>query len=127
MTRLDERHLLRVVASKFFCQVIETAEMLDMQPAFNVLPLARAQQRECVILIDPRAGDDPPIAVIADPFDADLQVWLETVAGRALVYRLALPSDIQAYLSRQEESIRAIDSMIMMAHWIMLMARPWKV
>jgi general secretion pathway protein E len=112
ITCLEERHLLRVVASRFFYHIIETAEMLDMQPAFNVLPLARALQRECVILTNPRVGDDRPMAVIADPFDADLPVWLETVAGQSLEYRLALSSDIQAYLSRQEESIRAIDSMI---------------
>ncbi|MDP5239620.1 GspE/PulE family protein [Uliginosibacterium sp. 31-16] len=111
MTQLDQREVLRAVADKFHGRVIETAQMLDMQPAFDILPLARAQQRGCVVLRNQQDGVGP-VAVIADPFDADLQVWLESVAGVALEYRLALLSDIQAYLARQEESIRAIDSMI---------------
>ncbi|MBS1209428.1 MAG: ral secretion pathway protein GspE [Proteobacteria bacterium] len=111
MTQLDPREVLREVAGKFHCRVIETVEMLDMKPVFDMLPLARAQQRGCAILRNPVDGARP-LAVIADPFDADLQVWLESVAGTELEYRLALPSDIQAYLSRQEETIRAIDSMI---------------
>ncbi len=112
MTQMVPRDVLRAVAAKFFCRVIETAEMLDLKPAFNLLPLARAQQRGCVILRDVHEGIERALAVISDPFDADLQVWLESVANTKLEYRLALISDIQAYLSRQEESIRAIDSMI---------------
>jgi general secretion pathway protein E len=111
MTQLDQRDVLRAVAEKFHCSVIETAEMLDMKPAFEILPLARAQQRGCVVLRG-AVKRARPIAVISDPFDADLQVWLESVASTGLEYRLALLSDIQAYLARQEESIRAIDSMI---------------
>lgn len=111
MTQFEPRDVLRAVAEKFHMPIIETAEMLDMQPAFHVLPLARAQQRACAVL-NPSVPGAQPFAVIADPFDADLQVWLESMAGHSLDYRLALISDIQAYLARQEESIRAIDSMI---------------
>ncbi|UUZ55507.1 hypothetical protein LP419_07505 [Massilia sp. H-1] len=54
--------------------------------------------------------------VIADPFDLDLQTWIETQAharpGAPLLLRLALASDIQAYLSKQEESARAVDSLV---------------
>ncbi|MDO6385641.1 MULTISPECIES: GspE/PulE family protein [Uliginosibacterium] len=111
MSGLDAREVLRAVAAHFHFPVIETAHMLDLQPAFDLLPLGRAQQRGCVLMRDP-AKSTAVLAVLSDPFDEDLQVWLESSTGRALRYRLALPSDIQAYLSRQEESIRAIDSMI---------------
>lgn len=112
VTRLEARDVLRAVAAHFGCRVMETAEMLDCVAVFDLLPLARAQQRGCVLL-QPKAEDRKRLlAVIADPFDADLQVWLESVAERALEFRLALASDIQAYLSKQEESIRAVDSLL---------------
>jgi len=111
MTLLDTRDILSVLAARFHYPVIETSEMLDMLPAFDLMPLGRAQSRGCAVLRD---KDDPAqlIAVIADPFDADLQIWLESLTGRALRYRLALLSDVQAYLSRQEVSMRAIDGLI---------------
>ncbi|WP_018605183.1 GspE/PulE family protein [Uliginosibacterium gangwonense] len=112
MTKLDQREVLRTVAKRFSSTVIETTEMLDMKPAFEILPLARAQQRGCVVLHALKDGSSRLVAAISDPFDTDLQVWLDNLAGTALQYRLALQSDIQAYLSRQEETIRAIDSMI---------------
>lgn len=111
MTHLDQREVLRTVAKRFFYEVIETAEMLEMYPAFDILPLARAQQKGCVLLKE-SADAGGLVAVVSDPFDADMHVWLDTVASAAPTYRLALRSDIQAYLSRQEESIRAIDNMI---------------
>ncbi|MFA9439541.1 GspE/PulE family protein [Uliginosibacterium sp. sgz301328] len=108
LTGLPSRDLLRAVATRLRYAVIETADMLDCVPAFDVLPLARAQQRHCVLL---RQGE-AMIAAISDPFDADLQVWLESIAHRSLEYRLALEGDILAYLSKQEESMRAMDSLL---------------
>ena len=111
MTQLEPRLMLRAVAQHFHFEVMETADMLDLKPAFNLLPLGRAQQRGCVVL-RPLATGEPPLAVIADPFDADLQVWLENTTNSPLLYRLALLSDIQAYLTRQEESMSALDSLV---------------
>ena len=86
--------------------------MFDQQPAFDLLPLAQALSRHCVLL---RGLDDVVTGVIADPFDLDLQTWLSARAGATaaapLHTRLALQSDIQAYLSKQEESARATDTL----------------
>ena len=82
--------------------------MLVYAAAFDLLPLARALQRHCVLLRDDVGA---LIAVIADPFDPDLQTWLEIRARQPLRYCLALESDIQAYLSKQEESARALDDL----------------
>lgn len=111
LTRCDRRDILRQLARRFHYPVIETSEMLAMQPVFDLLPLARAQGRGCVLLRG-KGERAALMAVIADPFDTDLQVWLESATGQALFYRLALPSDVQAYLTRQEESMRAIDGII---------------
>ncbi|MCV2359137.1 GspE/PulE family protein [Paucibacter sp. TC2R-5] len=115
-TGLEARALVRGVAAVFGLPVVETADLLNLVGAFDLLPLSRALQRGCALL---RAGSDEPgnetsgstmIAVLSDPFDADLQTWLEAQARGAIQLRLALQADIQAYLSKQEESARALDT-----------------
>ncbi|MFI4940280.1 MAG: GspE/PulE family protein [Burkholderiales bacterium] len=108
MTGLEPRQLVREVAVIFGLPVVETTDMLAYAPAFDLLPLARALQRHCALLRD---GDGSLLGIIADPFSPDLQTWLETQAKTPLQCRLALASDIQAYLSKQEESTRALDNL----------------
>ena len=112
-TGLESREIVRALAEPFGLDVMETAEMLSMAPAFDLLPLAQAMARHCVLL---RGAGGALVGVIADPFDLDLQTWLTTRAratpGAPLATRLALQSDIQAYLSRQEESARATDTLV---------------
>lgn len=110
---LDARLIVRELARPFGLEVMETADMLGQLPAFDLLPLAQALARHCVLL---RGAAGVLTGVIADPFDLDLQTWLETQArasaGAPLQLRLALQSDIQAYLSKQEESARAVDTLV---------------
>ncbi|MDQ8021032.1 MAG: GspE/PulE family protein [Moraxellaceae bacterium] len=110
-TGLDSRELLHALAASLRYAVMETAEMLDSLPAFDMLPLARAQQRNCLLLRLPDGAAGRLTGVVSDPFDSDLQVWLDNLTGRSLEYRLALPADIQAYLSKQEENVSALDSL----------------
>ena len=109
---LEPRQIVRALAEPFGLSVMETAEMLSQAPAFDLLPLAQALARHCVLL---RGAEGALTGVIADPFDLDLQTWLSTQARASaaapLQTRLALQSDIQAYLSKQEESARAVDTL----------------
>lgn len=107
MTGQEARPLLAEIARQFRMQVIETAAMLAMAPAFDLLPLSKAMQRHCVLL---RQADNSLVGVIPDPFDADTPTWLDTHSTTRIHYRLALQADIQAYLSKQEESARAVDN-----------------
>lgn len=109
LTGLDPRLLVQAIAAPLGLHVIETAQMLPLMPAFDLLPLSKAMQRHCVLL---RTPDCALLGVIADPFDTDLQTWIDTQAGTAVDYRLALQTDIQAYLSKQEESARAVDNLV---------------
>jgi len=108
----EPRQLVRALAEPFGLSVMETAEMLSQEPAFDLLPLAQAMARHCVLL---RGAGGQVTGVIADPFDLDQQTWLSSMAGATprapLHLRLALQSDIQAYLSRQEASARAVDTL----------------
>jgi general secretion pathway protein E len=112
LTGLEPRQLVAALAQPFGLSVMETSEMLSQQPAFDLLPLAQAMSRHCVLL---RAAGGQLSGVIADPFDLDQQTWLAARAGSSprapLHLRLALAADIQAYLSRQEASARAVDTL----------------
>ncbi|WP_317201867.1 GspE/PulE family protein [Janthinobacterium sp.] len=109
---VEPRLLVRALAQPFGLAVLETADMLAFAPAFDLLPLAQALARHSVLL---RGGDGRLVGVVADPFDLDLQTWLGArarCAARApLQIRLALQADIGAYLSKQEESARAVDTL----------------
>ena len=110
---IEPRVAVRALAQPFGLAVLETVEMLAFEPAFDLLPLSQAMARHCVLL---RAHDGLIVGVIADPFDLDQQTWLTTQARctpqAPLQVRLALQSDIQAYLSKQEESARAVDTLL---------------
>jgi len=112
LSGLEARQIVRQLAEPFGLSVMETVEMFGQQPAFDLLPLAQALARHCVLLRDDAQG---LTGVIADPFDLDLQTWLQARAGstaaRPLHLRLALAGDIQAYLGKQEESARAVDTL----------------
>jgi general secretion pathway protein E len=108
LTGADPRQLVQAIADLFGLPVIKTVEMMALAPAFELLPLPKAIQKQCVLL---RAPEGPAVGVIADPFNADLQIWLDTQAKEPVEYRVALHADIQAYLSKQEESARAVDNL----------------
>jgi len=113
LSGLDARSLLGAVATNFHYRVIETAEMLDLEPVFDLVPMARAQQRSVVLLRKHGTlGKTSLLAAIADPFDQDLQIWIDSLVGGSVEYRIALGSDIHAYLTKQEETMRAMDSLM---------------
>ena len=108
LTQQPPRELLQELAYSFSLEVLETADMLACTPAFDLLPLARALKRHCVLLHDAKGL---LCGVIADPFDVDLQAWMESCSASRVHFKLALQEDIQACLSKLEESARATDGM----------------
>lgn len=103
-TGLDPRHLAPHLASLFSMPVADMADMHDWTPAFDLMPLAKALQRVCVLF----RHESGLIGTISDPFDTNLQVWIEALALEPVEFQLALRTDIQAYLVRQEEDARAM-------------------
>jgi general secretion pathway protein E len=107
LSGLEPRAFLQALAALLRFEVVETATMLGWMPANDLLPLARALRRCCVLL---RTETGALVSVIPDPFDAELQEWLTALARRPVECRLALRADIQAYLTKLEESARAMDA-----------------
>jgi general secretion pathway protein E len=135
LTGAEPRDLLQALAQQLAMRVIGTPAMLALQPAFDRVPLSRAMQRRCALLrkvndaanhaasdaandAANNAANDLPaagaelIGVVTSPFDLDLQTWLTAQAGTAIDICLTLPSDLQAYHTRMEESARAVDSLV---------------
>ncbi|MBE2257971.1 MAG: Flp pilus assembly complex ATPase component TadA [Rhodobacteraceae bacterium] len=113
LTGVEPRQLVDELARRFRLAVTDTAEMLACAPAFDLLPLVRAQLRGCLLLRSTPAGaGSQVIAVIADPFDSDGMVWLASLVDAPVLFRLALAADIQAYLSKHEESVHAVQSLV---------------
>lgn len=103
------RSIIQALGQRFGMKVIETTDMFNLQPAFELIPLSLAQRKHTVFLRTKDQCRSGLIAVISDPFDVDLQTWLAAKADQALSYVLALNVDVQAFLSKHEESARAID------------------
>lgn len=106
------REIVALLGSHLNWPVVETADMSAVTPAFDLLPLVKALQRGA-LLLRTEAGD--LWGVVADPFDADLQIWLDAHAGAPLQFRLAVAEDIRAYLAKQEERTRAVDGILAVA------------
>jgi general secretion pathway protein E len=78
-------------------------------PAFDVLPYAEAVQRQCVLL---RTAEGRLLFSIADPFDANIRAWGEERITPAFEWCIVHRLDLMAYLSAQEETMRAMDTML---------------
>ena len=104
----DPRDLVRELGALFGLPVTDTPRMDATVAWFEKVPLSQAMQRSSVLLRD--AGQ--ALAVIYDPFDSDLQTWLRARAGGSVKFQLALRGDIQAYLTKQEMSVRTVDSIV---------------
>ena len=107
----SERDAALRLAQAFGMPCFEMDELQRRQPAFERLPLARAQQRRAVLLQALPEDGAACVAVLPDPFDRDLLLQLEQWAGGALRVALATPEDIHAYLNQQEAQAKALDGM----------------
>jgi general secretion pathway protein E len=102
-----ERDRLHDAAARFGHAVVEVSDLLRLAPAFDLLPLDLAQRAGCVLLRD---AERRLVGVLPDPADADTRVFLDSRAPRRIDVRVALGSDIQAYLHQQEGGVQAMDS-----------------
>lgn len=105
----DPRKVLRELGDTLGCPVVNTQDMMRLLPRFDLLPLAQAMARQFVLL---HSTDHSLIAVLSDPFDSDAITWAQARSIKPIAMYLAAAPDIHAYLQKQEESVRAVDSII---------------
>ncbi len=87
-------------------RVIGADELMQLEPAFDLLPPSEATRRGCV-LVHGQAG---LVAVIANPFDATVRSWLEMLVSAPMEWALAQRNHIGAYVTRREQNMRAMDA-----------------
>ena len=100
------------LSATVFLRRVGLEELRGMRPAFELLPYAEALRRGCILLWG-EAGE--PELVVADPFDLGLVQWADERAGGRMAVLLAHRSDIEACLSRHEETLRATEGMVTLA------------
>ncbi|ALK97524.1 general secretion pathway protein GspE [Massilia sp. WF1] len=88
---------------------VDAATLSGFQPLFDLIGFRDAGERRCIAMRD---ADGALLAVTADPLDAGLAGWVETRLPAGFSWRLAHRLDLQAFLSRYEETLRAMDSMV---------------
>ena len=89
--------------------VADMARLHSLTPAFEALTFNEALQRECLPLRDESGR---LLLVIADPFSGALRDWAQERLRQPPRFILAHAADIAAFLARHEESLRAMDSLL---------------
>lgn len=109
MTGLDQAAVMQSLGATFQYPVLAMDDLNRLTPAFDVIDFASANERESAAFRD-EAGK--LIIVFGNPFDVKVQSWAEDNIKEAFSWHLVHPSDISAFLSRQEEGMRAMDSVL---------------
>jgi general secretion pathway protein E len=104
-TGLGGDELAAALGAKFCYPVLDGPTLMGLAPAFDVLSAAESAKRGCVIV----ARDGEHLAIMADPFDATLRAWLELKVERDIVWHLAAPGEITAFIAKHEQDLRAMD------------------
>ncbi len=109
LTGLDQAAVMQALGQTFHYPVLGMDDINRLTPAFDVIDFTSANDREAAAFKD-EAGK--LMIVFGNPFDVKVQAWAEDNIKASFTWYLAHPSDISAFLSRQEESMRAMDSVL---------------
>lgn len=88
-------------------EAIDAASLAALAPMFDLISFRESGEHACVAL----RGAHAILVVIADPLDAGLASWVDARLEVPFEWRLAHRIDLQAVLSRHEETLRAMDGM----------------
>lgn len=96
--------LVQQLSRLFGMTAVDREGLHALSPAFDMLPLPLAQRWQCMLFRDASGALS---GVLADPFDPDLQLWLNSQARGTLLMRLASTLDLRDYLEAAERSFTA--------------------
>jgi general secretion pathway protein E len=109
MTGLNQPTVVQALGQSFHYPVLVMDDINLLTPAFDVIDFSNAVERTVIAF---RNNESHLVVVFGNPFDARLQSWAEDHVSESFTWYLVHPSDISAFLSRQEESMRAMDSIL---------------
>ncbi|MBI3563002.1 MAG: type II/IV secretion system protein [Gammaproteobacteria bacterium] len=106
---LSAEDFVAALAHSLHFKALLMHDLHQLTPDFEVLPFKNALSRKCLALRD---AQQHLLLVFSDPFNSGLQAWAEEAIGQPFEWRLAHRSDIDAYLTRHEETLHAMDSVL---------------
>ena len=105
---VDSEQFLQQLSNALHFSAIQMKELHTLHAAFEVIPFAVAQQKECLAFYD---ENEQLMIVFADPFNEGLQVWATEAVKQTFSWRLAHRTDIAAFLAKHEETMHAMDGL----------------
>jgi len=87
-------------------------ELHSWQPAYELLPFAEAMRAQAILFRDDTGGFR---MVFGDPFATDRLAWGEDRIEAPFSWTLAHHADVAAYLARYEETLSAVESVLLPA------------
>ena len=106
LSGLSADEFLPALAQLLRYPALNMQELHALTPDFERLPFAEASKRECVVL---RGKDGRLLLAFANPFDRHIEGRMETLLTEPVQWMLTHRKDLAAFLSRFEESLRAMD------------------
>ena len=98
---------IKSVGATLFFRTLTMYDLHQLNPAFNLIPYNECLQRGCIAL---RTQDNDILVALDDPFSPELQTWIEEKIHDKFKWRLVHRSDLVAYLARNEQTLRALDT-----------------
>ena len=108
-SELTQEAFLLALGEAFKYVTLDNKTLHDLKTDFDVLPFSDAYEHECIPL---RNAEGALFIAIADPFADGLANWLLEKIREPFALRLAHFSDVLAYLSRFEETLKAMDKVM---------------
>jgi general secretion pathway protein E len=109
---LEDDDFVRSLAASLALPAMTMDALHAGRTAFDVLPYAESMAHECALL---REETDGLVLVHGDPFDERFRLWADERIAEPFELRLAHHADLAAWLARQGESLRAMESMVVEA------------
>ena len=88
--------------------VLTMERLRAFSPAFDMLSFNEAVAQECALF---RSGEAYILAV-ANPFDPNLRAWADDRIDIPTAWHLVHPADLAAFFTQQEQTMRAMDSVL---------------
>ena len=106
---LSQDAFLAALGEAFKYMTLDNKVLHEMSADFDALIFAEAYKRECIPL---RAENGSLFIIIGDPFADGLVSYLLEKVREPFELRLAHYADVAAYLSRFEETLKAMDKVL---------------
>ena len=105
----EQSEIVHALGQSFHYPILVMDDINHLLPAFDVIAFPDAVERTIIAF---RNDENDLLVVFGNPLDVGTQNWAEDFIPQSFTWYLAHHSDISAFLSRQEESMRAMDSIL---------------